>query len=139
MTRAARCLAVATAVCATWIASGAGAAVTPEPFKIKDTQNLVDLCGADANDPMYDDAINFCHGFVAGAWQFHQAQADGPNGERIVCPPDPPPTRAEAVALFVDWARAHPQYMNDPAVETLFRFLTERWPCPEPAKKGGKK
>jgi Rap1a immunity proteins len=124
-------------------ASAAHAALTKEPFTIKKAQDLVDLCGADPSDPLYDDAINFCHGYASGAWQYHQAQANGPNGDRIICPPDnPAPKRAEAIAMFVTWAKSHPDYMNEPAVETLFRFLSEKWPCPEPApakKKGGSK
>lgn len=122
-------------------ASVAGAELTKEPFTIKTAQNLIDLCAADPADPLYDDAINFCHGYVAGAWQYHQAQADGPNGRRLVCPPEPPPTRTEAVAMFVTWAGAHPEHLGEPGVETLFRFLIEKWPCAEPAaaKKGANK
>jgi hypothetical protein len=140
MRRIARGLSGALAAIA--FASAAPAGLTKEPFTIKTAQNLVDLCGADPADPLYDDAINFCHGYAAGAWQYHQAEAAGPQGHRIVCLPDPPPKRGEAVAQFVTWAGSHPQYMNDPAVEALFRFLAEKWPCPEPApveKKGTSK
>ena len=31
--------------------------------------------------------------------------------------------------MFVEWAKAHPQYMNELPVETEFRFLMEKWPC----------
>jgi len=31
--------------------------------------------------------------------------------------------------MFLAWAQAHPQYMNERPVETEFRFLTEKWPC----------
>lgn len=117
------------------------AELTTEPFTIRSAQDLVDLCAADASDPLYDDAINFCHGFASGAWQYHQAQANGPEGRRLVCPPDPAPKRADAVAMFVTWMGSHPEHKAEPAVEALFRFLIEKWPCPEPpaAKKGGAK
>jgi len=127
-------------------AGAAGAApLNTEQFKIRSTQDLVDLCAADSSTPLGRDGINFCHGFVSGAWHYHQAQANGPHGERIVCPPDPPPTRTDAITQFVAWAAAHPEHMTDPPVETLFRFLVEKWPCPEeppiapPTKKGGKR
>lgn len=107
----------------------AGAALTEDDFFIKSAQDLVDLCSADPADPLYGEAIHFCHGFASGAWQYHEAQANGPEGVRIVCPPDPPPTRNQAIASFVVWAGAHPQYMVEPAVEALFRFLSEKWPC----------
>jgi hypothetical protein len=144
MTRTGGIIAVA-AVVALLGASAVRAELNTEQFKIRSTQDLVDLCAADSSTPLGRDAINFCHGFVSGAWHYHQAQANGPGGERIVCPPDPPPTRTEAIAQFVAWSRAHPEYMGDAPVETLFRFFVERWPCPEPAstapptKKGGKR
>lgn len=119
------------------LAVPAAAELSPEPFRIRDTSSLVALCGAATSDPLYDDAINFCHGYVSGAWQYHEAQANGPEGRRIVCPPEPPPTRTEAVAMFLDWSKAHPQHMGEPAVETLFRFLVEKWPCPAAAEKKG--
>jgi hypothetical protein len=127
------------------VAAAARAEINTEQFKIRSTQDLVDLCAAESSTPLGRDAINFCHGFVSGAWHYHQAQANGPKGERLVCPPDPPPTRTEAIGQFVTWSRAHSQFMGDPPVETLFRFLVERWPCPEPettappTKKGGKR
>ena len=31
--------------------------------------------------------------------------------------------------MFIDWAKAHPQYMDESPVETEFRFLMETWPC----------
>ena len=36
---------------------------------------------------------------------------------------------AVAVALLIEWAQAHPEYLNEPPVETEFRFLIETWPC----------
>lgn len=122
---------------ASLLASPVSAELSHEPFRIPDTKSLLVLCGAATNDPLYDDAINFCHGYVAGAWQYHQAQANGPEGRRIVCPPDPPPTRSEAIAMFLEWAGGHPQYDAEPAVETLFRFLVEKYPCPDTAEKKG--
>jgi hypothetical protein len=31
--------------------------------------------------------------------------------------------------MFIEWAKAHPEYLNEPPVETEFRFLIETWPC----------
>lgn len=116
----------------------AGAALSVNDFYIKNAQDLVDLCSAPESDPLNDAAIHFCHGFLSGAWQYHQEQANGPHGVRLVCPPDPPPTRNEVVAGFVAWAGQHPEYMGEPAVDALFRYLVERAPCPDEAK-GDKK
>jgi hypothetical protein len=31
--------------------------------------------------------------------------------------------------MFVEWVKAHPQYLKEKAVETEFRVLMEKWPC----------
>jgi hypothetical protein len=111
----------------------ARAELVPDQFRIRSAQDLVDLCGADVKDLLYDDAVNFCHGFVAGAWQYHEAQANGPDGHRIVCPTDPLPTRSDAVTMFLAWSETNGQHLTEPPVEALFRFLHEKWPCPTKA------
>lgn len=30
---------------------------------------------------------------------------------------------------FVAWMKAHPQFANDGAADTLFRFATQTYPC----------
>lgn len=119
------------------LASAAG--LTEDDFYIKNAQDLVDLCAAPESDPLNDASVHFCHGFVTGAWQYHQAQANGPGGTRLVCPPETPPTRNQAVAGFLTWSAAHPQYMSEPAVEAMFRYLIETYPCPKAGAKGKSK
>jgi Rap1a immunity proteins len=104
-------------------------AATPEHFRVRSTADLVQICSAPANDPMYAAAISFCHGFGVGAYQYYLASVSGPGGKPFVCLTDPPPTRTEGMQMFVAWARENPQYMGEPAVETLFRWLAAKWPC----------
>ena len=104
-------------------------AVTEEEFKVKTTQDLIKLCTVSTDDPLRDKAIHFCHGYLIGAFDYHVAENSGPDGKMGFCLPDPPPTRNAAIGMFVEWARAHPQYMGEKPVETEFRFLTETWPC----------
>ncbi|MGW8179473.1 MAG: Rap1a/Tai family immunity protein, partial [bacterium] len=66
-----------------------------------------------------------------GAFDYYKAANEGPEGEKLVCFPNPEPSRNEAVSMFVDWAKAHPQYMSEAPVETEFRFLMDKWPCKE--------
>ena len=108
---------------------GLARAVTEEDFKVKTTQNLINLCTVSADDPHGEKAIHFCHGYLVGAFAYHVAVNSGPDGNMGFCLPDPPPTRNAAIGMFVEWARAHPQYMGEPPVETEFRFLGETWPC----------
>ena len=104
-------------------------AVTEKDFEVKTTQNLIDLCTAAPKDPLYNQALNFCHGYLVGAYQYYAAAAAGPEGVTLVCFPENPPTRNEAIGMFVEWAKAHPQYMGEKPVDTEFRFLMETWPC----------
>jgi hypothetical protein len=104
-------------------------ATSPEDFKVTTTQDLIDLCATAPDDPLYAQAIHFCHGYLVGAVHYYVAWTAGPGSKRLVCFPEPRVSRTEAVKMFVDWAKAHPQYMNELPVETEFRFLTELWPC----------
>jgi hypothetical protein len=104
-------------------------ATDEKDFEVKTTLDLINLCTTASDDPLFGPAINFCHGYLVGAYHFYFAQTSGPEGHKLVCLPDPPPTRNEAIAMFIEWARAHPEYQNEPPVETEFRFLTETWPC----------
>jgi hypothetical protein len=124
-----------------WMPQAARAEFETEDFRIRSAQDLVDLCAVQTSDPLYASAIHFCHGFALGAWQYHEAQASGPDGHRLVCLPEPPPTRDQAIAMFVAWSATHAAAMTEPAVDALLRFLTGKYPCPAatPAKKGASK
>jgi hypothetical protein len=112
----------------------ASLAVTKDNFLIRNTEDLVALCAVSKDDPNYVAAIHFCHGFGAGAYRYYLATVSGPGTKPFVCLPDPPPSREAALQEFVTWAKANPQYNNESAVESLFRFLTNKWPCAPTAK-----
>src|SRR5262245_11807895 len=104
--------------------------VTNDDFLLKTTENLINLCTVSANHPQHKEAIHMCHGYLIGAFHYHQAAASASPSRRLVCLPEKGvPTRDEAIAMFIEWAKARPQYMNEMPVETEFRFLTEKWPC----------
>ena len=105
-------------------------AVEESDFLAATTQNLMNLCTAPANDPMREEAVHFCHGYLVGAFHYYLAQSAGPDGVRLVCLPDPAPSRAQTISMFLDWAKTHPEYMDERPVQTQFRFLMETWPCP---------
>jgi hypothetical protein len=104
-------------------------AVTEKDFHTETTEDLINLCDAKPDDPLYLPAISYCHGFMMGAYSYYQAQTAGPKGIKLVCVPEPQPSRNEGVRMFIEWAKAHPQYMKEKPVETEFRFLIEKWPC----------
>ena len=108
---------------------GLAGAVSEKDFEAQATENIINLCTASPDDPLYHQAVNFCHGFLVGAYRYYEAAGSGPAGLKLVCLPDPPPSRNDSFAMFVEWVKAHPQYLKENPVETEFRFLMEKWPC----------
>ena len=108
---------------------GSAGAVSEKDFEVQTTENIINLCTASPDDPLYHQAINFCHGFLVGAYRYYEAAGSGPGGLKLVCLPDPRPSRNETIDMFIEWAKAHRQHWGEPAVETEFRFLMENWPC----------
>jgi hypothetical protein len=104
-------------------------AATAEHFMVRTTADFVALCETAPNQENYVAAIHFCEGFAAGAYQYYLAIAQNSPSSRYVCPPDPPPSRDQAIAGFLAWTRANSGAMSEPAVESLFRYLSTTYPC----------
>lgn len=75
---------------------------------------------------------SFCYGFFAGSWQFYEQLVASPqiDVDPFVCPGDEV-TADEAVAVFLDWADAPGEDLDQPAVDGLFRSWTAAFPCNE--------
>jgi hypothetical protein len=112
------------------LSSGARAAVTQDDFLIRTTSNLVSLCSAEATDPFYAAAVHFCHGFGAGVFQTEQLHQAASRAAPLYCVPTPLPSRNEAVAGFVAWAKATPSATNDAPAEGVLHYLMQTYPCP---------
>jgi hypothetical protein len=108
---------------------GFAGAVSEKDFEAKTTEEMIKLCTASPDDPLYHQAVNFCHGYLVGAFHYYEAAGLGPAGLKLVCLPDPPPSRNDTIDMFIEWVRAHPQHWKEKPVETEFRFLMQRWPC----------
>lgn len=102
-------------------------AVDSDSFQLETGADLVALCSASEADSLRANALGMCHGFLEGAFQYYEATE--PVSNRFVCAPNPPPTRTEVMDGFVTWTRAHPQYLEEGAVNTLFRYLDATYPC----------
>lgn len=107
--------------------AGSAFAVENRDFQLNNAAGLVEICSVPAEDPLYINAREFCHGYLVGAFQYYDATE--PPSNRFVCAPNPRPSRAEVMQRFVQWAKDHPQYMADRPVDTLFRHLAESYPC----------
>ncbi len=110
-------------------APGWAGAVSEDDFELDTAGDLVTLCTAPESDPLHREAVSFCFGFLVGSYHYHAAEYGGPTKSPLVCPPDPPPPRAKVVKNYMNWLEKHPQYMDEDAVETWFRYLIETYPC----------
>jgi Rap1a immunity proteins len=64
---------------------------------------------------------------LAGAYGYFLSAT--PAADRFVCPPTPSVTRTQVANGFVAWLKARPQYNNDGAIDALFRYAAEAYPC----------
>lgn len=106
------------------------AGVLPSTFHVRTVSDLATLCGASPGQTNAEAATYLCHGFLMGVGQYHAA-THPPGGEvpPLFCPPNPPPTVAQAAASFAAWARSNPQFANDRAVDGLTRWAQASFPC----------
>jgi hypothetical protein len=98
----------------------AGTAVEAENFVVDSAGDLAALCSAAPDDPLQQQALHFCHGFVVGAYHYHLKSTGGPAGSGFVCPPDSAPSREAAIGAFVGWLGDHPSQQNEDAVDALY-------------------
>src|SRR5215831_10571238 len=87
-------------------------AVVQETFLIRYTQDLIELCSAPESDPLYAEAISFCHGYVLGAYHYQVALQADPKEKPLFCLPQPPPTRQQGLQMFMAWVKQNPQYLG---------------------------
>ena len=109
--------------------AGSRAAVEAD-FTVRTTGDLVRLCDPTSNDAMANAGINFCHGYVQGAVGVEMQHEAASRSMKLFCLPSPPPSRNEAIAAFVKWAKSAAQRQDGPPADAIFRYLGERYPCP---------
>ena len=112
------------------LASGASRAATEANFGANTTGDLVELCTSTPDNPIGTAAINFCEGFAQGAVLVEMQNQAAFRGAKLFCMPNPPPSRNQALNDFVNWARSSPDRLAQSSTDGLFRFLSERYPCP---------
>ena len=112
-----------------WLWPSSSLGVAREDFLIIDTQDVLDVCTVAESDPMYTASIAFCHGYLLGAYQYHVAMFGRGDSKPVVCFPDPPPSRVQAIDQFIAWVKASPARVKERPADALTEFLVETWPC----------
>jgi hypothetical protein len=119
------------AVCAAAFPIAGYAAVTEDTFQsFHTTGDLVELCSAAPSDPMGTAALNFCHGFTLGVYNVLTEENAAKRMGKLFCMPEPAATtRNQAIADFVQWAKATPQAMTQSAADGVTGYLVSKYPC----------
>ncbi len=96
-------------------------------YMLRSAADLAKICSTPPSARDGVAAAAFCHGVLAGSYGFFVSSTPVP--ERYVCPPAQGTTRTQVAAAFVAWMKTHPQYNSDGAIDALFRFGAETYPC----------
>jgi hypothetical protein len=115
--------------CAAALPGLAHAAVTEDNFQLRTTGDLVSLCGAAPTDAMGTAALNFCQGFGVGVYRVLEEEDKARRPPHLFCMPDPGPTRNEAVASFIAWAKANPDQLAQAPQDGIVAYLIKQYPC----------
>jgi hypothetical protein len=95
-------------------------------IQARTASDLADACAANPKDPQGDAKINYCLGFAQGAVDVELRHA---GDKKPFCFPNPAPKRIATMTEFVGWVRSLPEHRNETALDGLFKFLAERFPC----------
>jgi len=78
-------------------------------------------------------AINYCHGFAEGAVIVEEAHEGQRDVRKLFCLPSPRPASGSEITKFIAWANAMPSRLDEPAIDGMFIYLAETYPCPQEA------
>ncbi|MGH6899531.1 MAG: Rap1a/Tai family immunity protein [Geminicoccaceae bacterium] len=96
-------------------------------FAVDTAQDLLDLCSVDASNSLYIEALQFCYGFLEGMAHYHDRLV-GPESDPIVCPTGQV-TRQDMVDMYIAFAQANPQFMDEDPADNVVRAAIAEWPC----------
>jgi len=112
----------------------ASAAVMESQFPPRTVRDLIEICAPSKEDPMMTAAINYCHGFAQGAVIVEEAHEDHRDVRKLFCLTSPPPPSGSELSKFIAWANALPSRLDEPAIDGMFIYLAETYPCAQEAR-----
>jgi len=115
------------ALCAIAFASTLAQAAPLDMYRARTAGELAQVCGTPTSDANAATSLAFCHGVLAGAYGYFVATT--PAEDRFLCLPNPGPTRTEIANGFVAWMKTRPNLSGDGAIDALFRYVADTYPC----------
>lgn len=92
------------------------------------TAELLTYCKGD------DNANVTCEIYGQAVYDTYVVYKQHKKGPKFICVKQPAPTRKEVIKEYVTWADANPSFAEQPAADTILRFLGGRFPCSKAAK-----
>ncbi len=99
-----------------------------DDFQLNSAKELLEICTLESAHPDFQTAIGFCYGFISGGGHFHDALSNGPEFDRMVCTPKGV-THDQVVKVFTTYTQDNPKFLEEPAMDVLFRAAVAEWPC----------
>ncbi len=99
-----------------------------DDFQLNSAKELLEICTLESAHPDFQTAIGFCYGFISGGGHFHDALSTGPEFDRMVCTPKGV-THDQVVKVFTTYTEDNPKFLEEPAMDVLFRAAVAEWPC----------
>jgi hypothetical protein len=116
-------------VLAAGLACPVSAAVQDSQFPPRTVRDLISVCTPTTDDPKMTGAINYCHGFVEGSVIVEIAHGQQRRGRKLFCLPSPPPASGTELTSFVSWTNQDPSRLDEPAIDGMFLYLAQKYPC----------
>ena len=110
-------------------AAGASATVVTSEFPPGTVKDLIAICAPDKDDPMMTASINYCHGYAQGAVTVEMAHGAQRHSHPLFCLPTPRPASGAELASFIAWANQDPSRLDEPAIDGMFLYLAQKYPC----------
>lgn len=98
-------------------------------FTLRTAADLVRVCSADPARPQGAGEVGFCHGYGAGAVDYHRAITPA-GAAPLFCAPSPAPSFEAMRARYVAWVNADAARGSLRAIDSVFVFLRDTFPCP---------
>ena len=102
---------------------GLGVATNAQAANAISTQELVSYCkGKDAT-------FMTCEIYGQAVYDTYLVTRHPKYAKSHICVQQPAPPRKQVIEEYVAWADANPKYAQQPAADTILRFLAGRFPC----------
>jgi hypothetical protein len=70
-----------------------------------------------------------CEIYGQAVFDTYLAMSANQPATQTICVKQPAPSRKDVIQAYVDWAKADPAVAEQPAAQTILRFLGQRFPC----------